>query len=87
MKCDNLLKCLDSLIDSELLNPQNCISFYLDAIRFQNKTIATACENLLQQNLESILKSEEGSKFLLSLPFIYMKNICQSNKLNITDEK
>jgi len=41
----------------------------------------------LQQNLDSILKSEEGSKFLLGLPFSYMKSICQSNKLCISDEK
>jgi len=30
--------------------------------------------------------SEEGSKFLMSLPFPYLKSICQSNKLQIKDE-
>ena len=87
MKCDNLLKNLDTLITKKLLKPDNCTSFYLDAIRFANKTIAEACENLLQQNMEKILEQEEGTKFLLNLPFTYMKSICSSNKLTIKDEK
>ena len=45
-----------------------------------------ACEVLIQQNFETILNNDEGSKFLLNLPMQYVKTICSSNSLNITDE-
>lgn len=48
MKCTNLLKDLDNIIIEELLNPTNCPQFYLDSIRFDNKPLAAACEQLLQ---------------------------------------
>ena len=86
MQCQNLLKHLDTMIINELLNPMNCSQFYLDAIRFDNKAISEACEILLQQNFGTISKSEEGLQFMLNIPYKYMKSICQSNSLTISNE-
>jgi len=36
--------------------------------------------------MDNILKSDDGAKFLLGLPYQYLKNICGSNKLCISDE-
>jgi hypothetical protein len=47
MKAENLLKHLQTLIVKSLLKPENCTEFYLDAIRFNDQVIATACEELL----------------------------------------
>lgn len=41
---------------------------------------------MIQQNFENILNSVEGTAFLLNLPFEQMRNICESNSLNITNE-
>jgi hypothetical protein len=37
--------------------------------------------------MDKILETDESSAFLLSLPFKYMKSLCDSNKLNISNEK
>jgi hypothetical protein len=86
MKCHTLLKELDDMIIQELLTPTNCTLFYLDAIRFENKNISLACEQLMQQNFDQIVHSEEGRAFLLNLPFTYIRSLCESNSLNIKDE-
>jgi hypothetical protein len=87
MRCENLIKNLESMIVKEILKASNSTEFYLDAISFNSKIIALACEELIQQSFSEIIKSEEGTKFLLGIPFSYMRSICCSNKLNIADEK
>lgn len=37
--------------------------------------------------MDKILETEESSAFLLSLPFKYLRSLCDSNKLNIHNEK
>jgi hypothetical protein len=37
--------------------------------------------------MDKILETEESSAFLLSLPFKYIRSLCDSNKLNINNEK
>jgi hypothetical protein len=37
--------------------------------------------------MDKILETDESSAFLLSLPFKYLKSLCDSNKLNISNEK
>lgn len=100
MKCTFLLNFLDEMIVEELLSPENCSAFYLDAIRvsqnkvfyansliqFKSKVITDACEILIRQNFKSILQSEKGLEFIMSLPFQYIKNICESNQLTIDNE-
>lgn len=87
MKTQRLLKSLDDMIINELLHPENASSFYLDAIRFDNKAIAEACEALLQQHIDSILATEKGTSFLLSLPYDKMHSLCNKSSLCVTDER
>ena len=87
MKCTNLLLSLDDMIIHELLTPQNSSLFYLDAIRFDNKKIEIACEQLLQQYIDEILKTDKGTSFLLSLPYAKMLSLCSKSSLSVSDEK
>lgn len=87
MKTTRLLKSLDEMIIHELLHPENAPSFYLDAIRFDNKAIAEACEALLQEHIDSILATEKGTSFLLSLPFEKLHSLCSKSSLCVTDEQ
>ena len=41
---------------------------------------------LIEQNFDNILGSDEGTAFMLNLPIDYIRNICDSNALNISDE-
>jgi hypothetical protein len=41
----------------------------------------------MRQNWDIISSSEEGSAFLLTLPHAYLKSICESDGLYITDER
>lgn len=87
MKCQSLLKELDVKITKEkvgLLKPENCSMFFLDSIRFDSKIISDACTILIQKNLETILQSEEGTNFLLTLPAKQITDICASDKLIFT---
>jgi|TARA_B110001450_G_C17521949_1_gene440961 hypothetical protein len=86
METTKLLKALDVMIIEELLHPENASSFYLDAVRFDNHAIAEACEALLQQHIDSILATEAGTAFLLSLPYDKMHALCSKSSLCVTDE-
>ena len=37
--------------------------------------------------MDKILETDDSSAFLLSLPFKYLRSLCDSNKLNIDNEK
>jgi hypothetical protein len=78
---------MDEMIIHELLTPNNCTLFYIDSIRFENKKISDACELLLQQHIDEILKTDKGTSFLLGLPFERMHSLCNKSSLCVSDEK
>jgi len=82
-----LLAKLDEMIVNVLLKPDNATLFYLDAIQFKNEKIRRACENILYLQIDTVLKTEAASQHLVELPFQQLKEFCESDKLEITNEK
>lgn len=91
MECTNLKRDLEEFLIKDILKPENATQTapqaYLEAISFDSKKLAEACEGLLQKNMDKILETDDSSAFLLSLPFKYLRSLCDSNKLNISNEK
>ena len=87
MRCTKLLEALEDMIVHELLTPVNSSLFYVDSIRFQSKKIGDACEMLIQQHIDEILKTDKGTSFLLGLPFERMHSLCSKSSLCISDEQ
>jgi hypothetical protein len=96
LKCTELLRDLDLVVENEMLNPQNACMFYLESIyvseklfdthQFQNKRVSDAAELIIQQHFDEIIQDVTGLNFIMSLPPMYLTSLLQSNALNIKDE-
>ena len=49
-------------------------------------TVAKACELVILENIDQVMGTEKGSKFILNLPFKYMESFCSNNRLNVSSE-
>ena len=77
LKMRKLLNDLTELCKTELLNQDNCTVFYVDAIKFKNKVLAKACEELMVKKFAEI--QDEASEYLLKLPKKYFVRLCSSD--------
>ena len=84
LEMTKLLKDLTELTKTELLNQDNCVVFYVDAIKFKNKELVKACENLMVTKFTDI--QEEASEHLLKLPTEYFVALCSSDDLHLEHE-
>jgi hypothetical protein len=86
MGCSKLMQDLGSVVVSDFLNAENVVEQYLDAIRFDNQGVAAACEIIILEQLNQIMETEKGSKFIINLPISQMTQLCQHNNLNVSSE-
>ena len=86
LKIKKLINDLEHLIVTELLDSENCINFYLDAIRFDSKRITDACEKLLIREFHDVCSSKDGHYFLSQLPLEYFKSLMKDSELNVDNE-
>jgi precorrin-6B methylase 2 len=86
MGCHKLLKDVGAIVIEKYLNAENVLEYYLDAIKFDNEVVARACEMIILENLDTVMQTEQGSKFILNLPVKYMISICKNNRLRVSSE-
>lgn len=86
LKIKQLQADLETFIINELLDSENCINFYLDAIRFDSERITEACEKLLVQEFQEVCTSKDGHYFLSQLPLKYFKSLMKRDELNVENE-
>jgi hypothetical protein len=72
-------KNFDELID-------NCMSFYLDAIKFNSEKVTKACEELLVKHFHEIVISKNGQDFINKLPMKYLQQLLKRDELCVRSE-
>lgn len=85
LEMHKLMSDLTNIIKTTLLTQDNCTQFYADSIKFKDKSLQAACEQVMVSKFSEI--AEEHTKYFLDLPLKYFVSICKNNSLNVRHEK
>lgn len=101
LKITKLKSDIERHIVEQFLNPENCCSFYLEAIRvnilflnintecvfqFDSKYLLEKSKAMIVHQYEEIAQSKNGTEFLNELPFQQFLELIEDPELNVTEE-